>query len=166
MKSTTTDTAVSIPSGVYDLESLESECRLLEIPPSRPNIRRVRKALDIADAPDAITNVANFADSRLYLVKSQSRADSSYYVQSTDSQVECTCPDAAKGNACKHGFAVRIHEERLADQAKYDEWLCEQYEKQKAAEDDFCFTYDPTVDPSTSRLTERRSAMLNAVKPI
>lgn len=147
MKSTTPDTSVSIPSGVYDLESLKSECQALAIPPSRPNIRRVRKALDIASAPDAITNVANFADSRLYLVRSQSRADSSYYVQSTASQVECTCPDSAKGNACKHGFAVRIYEERLADMAKYDEWLCEQYEQQKAQEDDFCYSYDPTVDP-------------------
>ena len=43
-------------------------------------------------------------------------------------------------------IAVRIHEERLADQAKYDQWLCDEYEKQKASEDDFCFTYDPTVD--------------------
>ena len=84
---------------------------------------------------------------RLYLVRSQTRADSSYYVQSTDSQVECTCPDSAKGNACKHGFAVRLHEERLADQAKYDQWLCEQYEADKAREDDLCFTYDPSVDP-------------------
>ena len=147
MNSNTSTPMVSIPSGVYDLESLKSECCLLGIPPSRPNIRRVRKALDIVDAPDAITNVANFADRRLYLVRSQTRADSSYYVQSTDSQVECTCPDSAKGNACKHGFAVRLHEERLADQAKYDQWLCEQYEADKAREDDLCFTYDPSVDP-------------------
>ena len=147
MKSTITDTSVSIPSGVYDLDSLKSECQALEIPPSRPNIRRVRKALDIVDAPDAITNVANFADSRLYLVRSQTRADSSYYVQSTDETVECTCPDSAKGNACKHRFAVRLYEERLADMAKYDQWLCEQYESQKAAEDDSLVHYDPTVDP-------------------
>ena len=147
MNSNTSTPSVSIPSGIYDLDILKTECQALGIPPSRPNIRRVRKALDIADAPNAITNVANFADSRLYLVRSQSRADSSYYVQSTDSQVECTCPDAAKGNACKHGIAIRIHEERLADQAKYDQWLCDEYEKQKASEDDFCFTYDPTVDP-------------------
>ena len=147
MKSTITDTSVSIPSGVYDLDSLKSECQALEIPPSCPNIRRVRKALDIVDAVDAITNVANFADSRLYLVRSQTRADSSYYVQSTDETVECTCPDAAKGNACKHGFAVRLHEERLADMARYDEYLCEQYEAEKAKEDDSLVHYDPTVDP-------------------
>lgn len=146
MNCITTDTSVSIPTGVHDLESVKKECRLLGIPPSRPNIRRVRKALDIVDAVDAITNVANFTDSRLYLVKSQSRADSSYYVQSTDSQVECTCPDAAKGNACKHGFAVRLHEERLADMARYDEYLCEQYEAEKAKEDDWLAHYDPTVD--------------------
>ena len=146
MNCITTDTDVSIPTGVHDLESVKKECRLLGIPPSRPNIRRVRKALDIVDAPDAITNVANFADSRLYLVKSQTRADSSYYVQSTDSQVECTCPDSAKGNACKHGFAVRLHEERLADMARYDEYLCEQYEAEKAKEDDWLVHYDPTVD--------------------
>ena len=77
----------------------------------------------------------------------KTRADSSYYVQSTDETVECTCPDAAKGNACKHGFAVRLYEERLADMAKYDQWLCEQYESQKAAEDDSLVHYDPTVDP-------------------
>ena len=71
MNSNTSTPMVSIPSGVYDLESLKSECCLLGIPPSRPNIRRVRKALDIVDAPDAITNVANFADSGLYLVRSQ-----------------------------------------------------------------------------------------------
>ena len=85
MNSNTSTPMVSIPSGVYDLESLKSECCLLGIPPSRPNIRRVRKALDIV--------------------------------------------------------------ERLADQAKYDQWLCEQYEADKAREDDLCFTYDPSVDP-------------------
>ena len=147
MNGNTPAQSVSIPTGVHDLESLKKECQVLGIPPSRPNIRRVRKALDIASAPDAITNVANFSDNRLYLVKSQSRADSSYYVQSNPETVQCTCPDSAKGNACKHGFAVRIHEERLADMAKYDEWLCEQYEQQKAQEDDFCYSYDPTVDP-------------------
>jgi len=146
MNSNTSAPTVSIPTGVYDLEFLKKECSLLGIPPSRNNIRRVRKALDIVDAPDAITNVANFSDNRLYLVKSQSRADFSYYVQSSSETVQCTCPDSAKGNACKHGFAVRLHEERLADQAKYDQWLCEQYEQQKAQEDDFCYSYDPTVD--------------------
>ena len=99
------------------------------------------------DTQDAIINVANFSDSRLYLVKSQSQAGLPYYVQASgDSQAECTCPDHQRGNTCKHSLAVMIHEERLADQARYDAWLAEQYEREQAASDYSCFSYDPTVD--------------------
>ena len=114
MKSTTSGTSVSIPQGVYDLETLKTESNALALQPTRPNIRRVRRALAIVDTPNAIRNLANFDDGmKLYSVQSQSHPDSSYIVRSHGT-FECTCPDYGKGNICKHSMAVQMHEERLA----------------------------------------------------
>ena len=147
MKSTTPAPSVSIPQGVYDLETLKTECDALVLQPTRPNIRRVRRALAIVDTPNAISNLANFDDGmKLYSVQSQSHPDSSYIVRSHGTY-ECTRPDYGKGNICKHSMAVQMHEERLTDQAKYDEWLCEQYETEKASELTPCHYYDPIDFP-------------------
>ena len=100
MKSTTPAPSVSIPQGVYDLETLKTECDALVLQPTRPNIRRVRRALALVDTPNAISNLANFDDGmKLYSVQSQSHPDSSYIVRSHGTY-ECTCPDYGKGNIC------------------------------------------------------------------
>ena len=137
----------TIPTQVFDIEDLQRECFSFDIQPTRSNIRRVRKALTIVDAPNAIQNLANFTDEHIYSVQSQRCTDTRYIVRSNnESGVECTCMDYAQGNICKHSLAVRIYEERLEDQAKYDAWLCEQYEQEQAVIDNSLAQYDPEVD--------------------
>ena len=103
MKSTTPAPSVSIPQGVYDLETLKTESNALALQPTRPNIRRVRRALALWILPNAISNLANFDDG-LKLYKASNRnlhSDSSYIVRSHGTY-ECTCPDYGKGNIYKH----------------------------------------------------------------
>ena len=67
-----------------------------------PNARELR-----------IINIANFNDECIYRVQSQIGTDLFYIVRSNGYIVECTCPDYAKGNACRHSCTVH----------RYEEWL-------------------------------------------
>jgi len=110
--------AFTAPSSqaVFTLEELHAEAVSLEIPPSRPNIRRVRRAIEIAR-----TGSAGFQKhddrGRVWSVPSQS-SDEIYEViiPSVDlilspDEFLCSCDDAAqKQNTCKHAMAVAMLE--------------------------------------------------------
>ena len=112
-----------IPTGVYDLESLQVEARHLNINPTYPNIRRLRRAFDIADN-HRIRLFDRFGDVRIYEVDSQTRNLVHFVV--VDAEVQCTCEDARKRRdftGCKHSMAVQIYEDRLVDYEGYLQWL-------------------------------------------
>lgn len=110
--------AFSAPSSqaVFTLEELHSEAVSLSIPPSRPNIRRVRRAIEIARTGSAVF-VKHDDRGRIWSVPSQS-SDEVYEVviPSVDlvlspSEFRCSCHDSAvKQNVCKHAMAVAMLE--------------------------------------------------------
>lgn len=119
--------------GVYDLEFLRAEAQRLNITPTRPNIRRIRRAYDIVEN-DKVRQIGQFGHVRIYEVNSQTR--DRVHLVVVNKVTGCTCEDARRRpdlTGCKHSIAVRIYEEQRADQARYDEWLCEQYEQEQAA---------------------------------
>lgn len=112
-----------IPTGVYDLESLQAEARHFNITPTRPNIRRVRRAFDLIEN-HRVRLTDRFGDVRVYEVNSQTRDLVHLVVVNADYQ--CTCEDARRrqgSTGCKHSIAVRIYEERMADYDGYLQWL-------------------------------------------
>ena len=114
-----------IPTGVYDLESLQAEARHLNINPSRPNIRRIRRAFDLVEN-HRIRLTDRFGDVRVYEVNSQTR--DLVHLVVVDADNRCTCEDARRRRdftGCKHSIAVRIYEERMADYDSYLRWLDE-----------------------------------------
>lgn len=114
-----------IPTGVYDLESLQAEARHFGITPTRPNIRRLRRAFDLADN-HRIHLIDRCADIRVYEVGSQTRDLVHLVVVNADNR--CTCEDARRRKdftGCKHSMAVRIYEERMVDWEGYLRWLDE-----------------------------------------
>ena len=153
----------TIPTGVYDLETLKAECHAVGIPPTRSNLRRMRRAIDLHQS-GAVKPFYNDQSNNCYFVKSQSKHK--FYCVMPHSG--CDCPDAKKlsethapdtfaydaawrrinqsNDRCKHEIAVMLYKEQLADQAEYDEWLCEQYEAEQASIDDSLAHYDPSVD--------------------
>lgn len=168
MNCSTSTQSVSIPSGVYDLDTLKTECQALEIPATRPNIRRVRRAIDLHKSGAVRPFLSQTPDA--FFVHSQT-TDKCYCVLPHSG---CDCPDAKRMNGddtysaswqrirntrdrCKHEIAVLMYQEQRADQAKqpdtpadeaeYDAWLCEQYEAEIAASDDSLVHHDPSVDP-------------------
>jgi len=113
-----TSLAFSAPSSqeVFTAEELHAEAVTLDIPPSRPNVRRVRRAIEIARAGS--TGFQKHDDrGRVWSVASQS-SDEVYEViiPSVDlvlspSEFLCSCPDSAvKQNTCKHAIAVAMIE--------------------------------------------------------
>ena len=124
MNSNILNPPVSTPiTGVYDLESLQAEARHLNINPTRPNIRRLRRAFDIVDN-HRIRLIDRFGDVRIYEVDSQTRDLVHLVVVNADHQ--CTCEDARKRRdftGCKHSMAVQIYEDRLIDYEGYLQWL-------------------------------------------
>ena len=132
MNSNTPTRPVSIPTGVYDLETLKSEAKHLSIVPSRPNIRRLRRAFDLVDN-HCIRLIDRFGDIRIYEVNSQFREGHIHLVVSNGVN-QCTCEDARKHENykdCKHDFAVRIYAERIQDLEDYQNWLDWQAEKHR-----------------------------------
>ena len=114
---------------VYDVQTLISECVSLQILPTRANVRRVRRALDIVDN-HRIRKIETAGATRLYEVNSQSRDLVHLVVANGDCR--CSCEDARRRQdftGCKHSLAVQIYEERMLDLESYDEWLdeCHQY---------------------------------------
>ena len=114
---------------VYDVQTLKSECLSLQIVPTRANIRRARRALDIVDN-HRIRKIETAGTTRIYEVDSQSRDLVHLVVANGD--LRCTCEDARRRRpdftGCKHSLAVQIYEERMADLESYDEWLDECYQ--------------------------------------
>ena len=114
-----------IPTGVYDLETLQAEARHLNITPTRPNIRRIRRAFDIVENHN-VRLIDRCGHIRIYEVSSQTRDLIHLVVANGD--YRCTCEDARKSadfTGCKHSIGVRIYEERMADYDLYLQWLDE-----------------------------------------
>ena len=118
--------ALSAPSGqaVFSAEELHAEATRLTLPPSRPNLRRVRRAIEITRSAGVGFN--RHADTgRIWSVQSQS-SDEVYEViiSSVDlvipaSDFLCSCPDSAfKQNTCKHAIAVAMLEEIERDRVE------------------------------------------------
>jgi len=153
-----TNPSTPIPTSVYDLETLKAECEAIGIEPTRPNLRRIRRAIDLHQSGTVNPSSA----SGIYTVQSQTDPDTIYVVIDENG---CNCPDAKRQSVsfdpqpphtlggylrhrdsmtrCKHEIAVMLYKEQLADQAKYDQWLCEQYEAEQASIDDSLAHSDP-----------------------
>ena len=117
-----------IPTGVYDLESLQAEARHLNINPTRPNIRRVRRAFDLVEN-HRVRLIDRFGKVRIYEVGSQTRELVHLVVANGDNR--CTCEDARRHQdftGCKHSIAVQIYEERMTDYDAYLDWLEERHQ--------------------------------------
>ena len=108
-----------ISTGVYDLDTLQSECRSLGIPATRPNVRRVRRAFHLVEN-HSVRLVDRFGKVSIYEVSSQTR-DLVHLIVANGFR-QCTCEDARKHNhtGCEHAIAVQIYEARLED---YDYYL-------------------------------------------
>ena len=116
-----------IPTGVYDLETLRAEARHLNITPTRPNIRRIRRAFDLVEN-HRVRLADRFGHVRIYEVGSQTRDLVHLVVVNGDNR--CTCEDARKRpdfTGCKHSIAVQIYEEWMADYEEYLNWLDERH---------------------------------------
>ena len=150
------------PIGVYDLDTLRNECKAIGIEPTRPNIRRIRRAIDLHQ--NGCISPFHNDDFDAFYVGSQTEAGKGYTVLPHSG---CNCPDAQRlsqdfGEAdsysaawnrinqsavrCKHEMAVLLYKEQQAAQAEYDQWLCEQHEHEQAISDDSLVHHDPTVD--------------------
>ena len=113
--------SASSSQAVFTAEELHAEAVRLELPPSRPTLRRVRRAIEIVNS-DAVHFEKHTDAGRLYTVQSQS-SDESYTVTvpSVDlplspDECSCTCPDSAhKQNTCKHAIAAIMLEELERD---------------------------------------------------
>ena len=143
--------STQIPTGVYDLDTIKAECEAFGIEPTRPNIRRMRRAIDLHEA-SAVKPFYNDQINNCYFVKSQSKHK--FYCVMPHSG--CDCPDAKKlsethapdtfpydaawrrinesNDRCKHEIAVMLFEEQLSDAARCDE---------HDAQDDSLYHQDP-----------------------
>ena len=95
------------PAGVYDTDKLRIQCRAIGVIPNRPNTRRCRRALDLLNHGSV---TFNYSDQHFdfYWVNSQTYPDTVYRVRK-NGRLECNCPDALKGNQCKHEMAVLLY---------------------------------------------------------
>lgn len=129
----TESNANAIPSGVYDVDTIRTECEIIGIEPTRPNIRRMRRAIDLHQA--GAVNPSPSATG-IYAVQSQTEADTIYVVIEENG---CNCPDAKRMDTafdpqpphtlggylrhrdtmirCKHEIAVMLWKEQQSDQA-------------------------------------------------
>ena len=95
------------PAGVYEIDKLRIQCRAIGVTPNRPNIRRCRRALDLLNY-GSVTFDCSDQDFEFYWVKSRTYPDTVYRVRK-NGHLECNCPDASKGNQCKHQIAVLLY---------------------------------------------------------
>ena len=87
--------ASGIPAGVYDLDTLKTECHAIGIEPTRQNLRRIRPAIDLHQAGAVSSQVSGIHhDGRFYAVRSQT-TDTIYEVSIIDGETACDCPDSA-----------------------------------------------------------------------
>ena len=95
------------PTGVYDIDKLRSQSRAIGISPKRSNLRRCRRALDLLNY-GSVTFDHSDRNLDFYWVNSQTYPDTVYRVRK-NGHLECNCPDALKGNQCKHQMAVLLY---------------------------------------------------------
>ena len=110
MNNNTTTPPVSrevAPAGVYDTDKLRIQCRAIGVIPKRSNIRRCRRALDLLNH-GSVTFDHSDQGFDFYGVNSQTYPDTVYRVRK-NGRLECNCPDALKGNQCKHQMAVLFY---------------------------------------------------------
>ena len=117
---TPTGTSNDYPK-IFDLDTLKAEAQSLGITPTRPNIRRIRRAFDLIEKGH-ITHTANLEGARLYEVKSQTRNSHVHLVVSNEI-TQCTCEDARRlrregQTGCKHAIAVRLQEAQTPENAQ------------------------------------------------
>ena len=103
--------AQPLATRIMTIEDIKIECEKIGVAPSRPNIPRVRRAVELFES-GAVEHLTN----RTYAVRSQSDTSQIYNVQ-PDHEIGCDCPDAKNGWECKHQFAVKLHEYDQAEQA-------------------------------------------------
>ena len=125
-------TAPAVPSSknlprVYDVDTLKSVARQLQISPNRPNIRRIRRAFDILEK-GSLNFVGIFeGKARLYKCESQTRPAPHPHLLISNGIVQCTCEDARKfarrgiQTECKHGIALRLIEAESHQEAETNE---------------------------------------------
>ena len=117
-------------STVIDVDVLKQECKHLGLPPSRGNIRRVRRAFDLFQSGYARLQ-ADFGDEQIWLVMSQNDPGEVYTVR-RNGDIQCTCPDYQKHeDLCKHGLSVLLTEESERDNAMVAQWQA--YESDRLA---------------------------------
>lgn len=112
------------PSQAYTIEELADESLRLNLNPTRPTIRRVRRAVELAQT-GAVSFAKHADEGRIYRVHSQT-TDEIYTVTApsvdlpvTVGECYCTCPDSnVKQNICKHSIAVVMFEEFERDRAE------------------------------------------------
>ena len=95
------------PAGVYDTDKLRLLCREIGVIPNRRNLRRFRRALDLLNH-GSVTFDYSDQDFDFYWVNSQTYPDTVYRVRK-NGHLECNCPDALKGNQCKHQMSVLLY---------------------------------------------------------
>ena len=150
--------ASPIPTGVYDIDTLEAELRILNLPVNRPNIRRMRRAIALHQNGNVRPFQADTTDDAFF-VHSQN-SDKCYSVLPHSG---CNCPDAKRKNGdetysashhrinqtddrCKHEIAVLLFKEQRRSEAEYNDALCAKHDAEQAASDDSLSHYDPAVD--------------------
>ena len=102
----------------YSKDDLIAGCQFINIFPSPPNMRRIRRAMNIFNA-GAVHLIQNGkGNHQIYAVQSESDSTHFYAVQGEDmAHLTCECPDALNGFECKHIFAVRYFDEQRREQA-------------------------------------------------
>ena len=129
------ETPTPTPTIVIDVETLKDECRRHNIIPSRPNVRRMRRAIELVDAGH-ITIVKGSFFRRV-----QSLTSDKIY---TTTRTESNCANAAKGSLCKYSMGVRVVESRAEEMAR-DQVLLDKMEAERSArfdsEYDFNFPF-------------------------
>lgn len=118
MKSTIVPSPVSIEIRPlsYSKDDLIAGCNFIGVAPSPPNMRRIRRAMNIFNA-GAVHFTSSNGD-QCYMVQSESDNNRFYLVQGLDMRsLTCECPDHLNGWECKHIFAVRYFDEQRREQA-------------------------------------------------
>ena len=101
----------------YSKDDLIAGCQFIDISPSPPNMRRIRRAMNIFNA-GAVHLIQNGKGNQIYAVQSESDSTHFYAVQGKDMEhLTCECPDTLNGFECKHVFAVRYFGEQRREQA-------------------------------------------------
>ena len=109
---------------VYDLDTLKDVAAELNIKPTRPNIRRIRRAYDILEKGTLHFVGIIEGKARLYECQSDSRPAPHLHLLVSNGVTLCSCEDARRFKAktgCKHSIAVRLIEAENEDAEAHQE---------------------------------------------